>query len=150
VSGVLPQIDIQLELYDEPLLQQAAEKVYGFIIEIFHEMVKFYEESPLKHAWKAFIQPLEVRFTPLVDAIDEQSRFMRDFASALAKKEQQSMYKLMQLMDKNMSLMGKDMSVMAVGLSRLADVYIGKLPQVNSGDTQSSAHAQCSFAVHCD
>jgi hypothetical protein len=123
VSGALPQIEIHLDLYDEPLLQQAVEKVYGIFIELFHEMVRFYEESPLKHAWKSFSQPLSIRFNPLIDAIDEQSRFMHDFASALAKKEQHSMYKLLQLVDKKMSLMGKDM---AVDLSRLADVYVCK------------------------
>jgi hypothetical protein len=123
---VLPQIEIQLELYDEPLLQQAAEKVYGFLIEIFHEMVKFYEESPVKHAWKSFIQPLSVRFTPLVEAIDEQSRLMDGFASALAKQELRVMHKLLQRMDKNMLSMDKNMSVMTIDLSRLADVYTCK------------------------
>jgi hypothetical protein len=58
-------------------MQHAAEKVYGFFKELFHEMVKFYE-SPLKHAWKSFSQPLTVRFAPIIDAIDKQSQFMRE------------------------------------------------------------------------
>ena len=57
VSDVLPQIEIQLDLYDEPLMQLAAEMIYTHFIELFHEMVKFYEESPLKHAWKSFSAP---------------------------------------------------------------------------------------------
>lgn len=68
---------------------------------------------------------------PLIEAINEQSRFMQDFASALGKREQRSMYKLMQLMDKNMTLMGKDMTVVATDLSRLADVYMCKSSHVS-------------------
>jgi hypothetical protein len=105
-------------------MQLAAEKVYGSFIELFHEMVKFYEESPLKHAWKSFSQPLSIRFAPLIEAIDEQSQFMRDFASALAKKEQRAIFKILQMMDQTMSLMGKDMSIMAIDVSRLAEAFI--------------------------
>ena len=117
VSSVLPQIEIQLDLYSEPLMQLAAEKIYGSLIELFQEMVKFYEESPLKHAWKSFSAPLSVRFAPIIEAIDEQSRFMRDFASGLAKKEQRLMLKLLELI-------GKDVSVMAIDVSRLADAVV--------------------------
>ena len=117
VSGVLPQIEIQLDLYSELLMQLAAEKIYGSLIELFSEMVRFYEESPLKHAWKSFSAPLSVRFAPIIEAIDEQSRFMRDFASALAKKEQRLMLKLLELI-------GKDVSVMAIDVSRLADAVV--------------------------
>ena len=116
---MLPQIEIQLDLYEEPLMQQAAEKVYGSFIELFHEMVKFYEESPLKHAWKSFGQPLSVRFTPLIEAINEQSRFMRQFAITLAQREQRVIKQLL-------LLMGKDISVMAIDMSRLADAVIGE------------------------
>ena len=98
-------------------MQLAAEKVYASLIELFQEMVKFYEESPLKHAWKSFSAPLSVRFAPIIEAIDEQSRFMRDFASALAKKEQRLMLKLLELI-------GKDVSVMAIDVSRLADAVV--------------------------
>jgi hypothetical protein len=117
VSNVLPQIEIQLDLYDELLMQLAAEKIYTHFIELFHEMVKFYEESPLKHAWKSFSAPLSVRFAPIIDAIDEQSQTMRHFASALAKREQRLMLKLLELI-------GKDVSVMAVDVSRLADAVV--------------------------
>ena len=117
VSSALPQIEIQLDLYSEPLMQLAAEKIYGSLIELFQEMVKFYEESPLKHAWKSFSAPLSVRFAPIIEAIDEQSRFMRDFASGLAKKEQRLMLKLLELI-------GKDVSVMAIDVSRLADAVV--------------------------
>jgi hypothetical protein len=95
---VLPQIEIQLDLYQKPLVQHASENVYGFFKELFHEMVKFYEESPLKHAWKSISQPLSVRSAPIIDDIDEQSQFVRDFASALANKEQRLMASILQLM----------------------------------------------------
>jgi hypothetical protein len=98
-------------------MQLAAEKIYTHFIELFHEMVKFYEESPLKHAWKSFSAPLSVRFAPIIDAIDEQSQTMRHFASALAKREQRLMLKLLELI-------GKDVSVMAVDVSRLADAVV--------------------------
>jgi hypothetical protein len=115
-------------------MQLAAEKVYGSLIELFQEMVKFYEESPLKHAWKSFSAPLSVRFAPIIEAIDEQSRFMRDFASALAKREQRSMFELQQLMAKTMSLMGKDMSVVAIDVSRLAEACICESPRMRLGE----------------
>ena len=122
VSGALAQIEIQLDLYEEPLMQQAAEKVYGSLIELFHEMVKFYEESPLKHAWKSFSQPLSVRFDPLIDAIDEQSRFMRQLAATLAQREQRIIKQLLELL-------GRDMSVMAIDVSRIADAVICESPR---------------------
>ena len=114
-------------------MQHAAEKVYASIVELFGGMAKFYEESPLKHAWKSFSQPLSIRFAPLVEAVEEQSRFMRDLASALAKREQRAMFKLLRLMDRNLSLMGKDMSVMAVDVSKLADVLICEPPRIGLG-----------------
>jgi hypothetical protein len=110
-------------------MQLAAEKLYSSFIELFHEMVKFYEESPLKHAWKSFSQPLIVRFASIIENIDDQSQVIRHFASALAKREQRSMFELQQLMEKTMSLMGKDMSVMAIDVSRLAEACICESPR---------------------
>jgi hypothetical protein len=110
-------------------MQLAAEKVYGSLIELFHQMVKFYEESPLKHAWKSFSAPLSIRFAPIIEAIDEQSQIMCHFASALAKREQRSMFELQQLMEKTVSLMGKDMSVMAINVSRLVEACICESPR---------------------
>jgi hypothetical protein len=98
-------------------MQLAAEKIYTHLIKLFQEMVKFYEESPLKHAWKSFSAPLSVRFAPIIEAIDEQSQFMRHFASAVAKKEQRLMLKLLELI-------GKDVSFMAVDVSRLAEAVV--------------------------
>lgn len=122
VSGVLPQIEIQLDLYEEPLIQQAAEKIYGVLVDLFQEMMTFYEESPLKHAWKSFSHPMSIRFSPYVEAITEQSHFMCALASALAKREQRSRFKMLKIMDNNISVMGKDVSLMAVDLSKLVQV----------------------------
>lgn len=122
VSGVLAQIEIQLDLYEETLMQQAAEKVFGSLMELYHEMVKFYEEPPLKHAWKSFSQPLSVRFSPLIDAIDEQSRFMRQLAATLAQREQRAIQKLLERL-------GKDVSVMAIGVSRITEAVVGESPR---------------------
>lgn len=130
VSEALPQIEIQLDLYKEPRLQQAAENVYGVLIELFHEIVKFYEESPLKHAWKSFSQPLSVRFAPLISTIDEQSRCMSKIVSLLAKRELRSMHERQQQMETQITLMGKDMSAMAAALSSLADNFTCESMQV--------------------
>ena len=126
VSAVLPQIEIQLDLYQEPLLQQAAEKVYSILVELFHGVIKFYEESRSKHVWKSFTQPLSVRFNPLIEVIQEQSQFMRDLASAFAKREQRQMYKLIQLMS-------KDISVLKIDMSRLVGEFVCKLFRLVSG-----------------
>ena len=112
-------------------MQLAAEKIYSSLIELFREMVKFYEESPLKHAWKSFSAPLSVRFALIIEAIDEQSRFMQEFSSALAKKEQRLILKLLELI-------GKDVSVMAIDMSRLADAVVCKsMPSPLRGNCDS-------------
>lgn len=103
-------------------MQQAAEKIYTVLISLFQEMMTFYEESPLEHAWKSFSHPMSIRFNPFIEAIEEQSVFMRAFASALAKREQRSMFELMKIMDSNISAMGKGVSLMAVDVSKLVEV----------------------------
>lgn len=79
ISVMLPRTNSYLELYSSPVLEKKAETLFTLIIRHFHEMLKFYSEGRLKHAWKSFIQPYSMRFKALKDEIDQCSRSFEQY-----------------------------------------------------------------------
>lgn len=70
-------------MYNDVLLQVKAQQLFALIIQHFHDLLKFYGEGRLKHAWRAFIQPFSLRFMKIRDEIDECSRSIDKRAEVL-------------------------------------------------------------------
>lgn len=87
LSQVLPQVDIDTSLFEVEDIQQAADKINFSIVELFSEMLKFYEEGRAKHVWHSFTKPFAIRFQSIRDSVRTNSMLLERLASAYGRKE---------------------------------------------------------------
>lgn len=87
LAQVLPQVDIDTSLFEVDDIQQAADKINFSIVELFIEMLKFYEEGRAKHVWHSFTKPFAIRFQSIRDSVRMNSALLERLASAYGRKE---------------------------------------------------------------
>ena len=87
LANVLPQLEIDVDLFNAPDIQWAAESIYGSIVRLFDEMLKFYQESRAKHVLKSLTKPYSVRFQDVVEDVRSKSYLFERLASAYGRRE---------------------------------------------------------------
>jgi hypothetical protein len=89
LNGLLPRVQIQANVFDDPRMQYCVEMLYADIIRYFHAMLRFYEEGRAKRIWKSFVQPFSLRFGDIAERVNMQSRVISGLAAALSQERQQ-------------------------------------------------------------
>lgn len=89
LNGLLPQAQIQADLFKTVLMQQFVEMLYAEIVRFYHATLKFYEEGRAMRIWKSFIKPFSLRFAGITESIDVLSRMISELAAAHAQQRQQ-------------------------------------------------------------
>lgn len=98
MADLLPRVEIQVNLYNTPSMQQAAHKLYGLVLQHCYSMLEWYEEGRLTHAWKAFIKPYSLRFEDTVKEVESASRLIEQLANVELQREQRQVYKMLQVL----------------------------------------------------
>jgi hypothetical protein len=112
LNGLLPRVQIQANVFDDPRMQYCVQMLYADIIRYFHAMFRFYEEGRAKRIWKSFVQPFSLRFDDIAERVDMQSRVISGLAAALSQERQQKSEALIRqthdvLLDMRRDLAGK-------------------------------------------
>lgn len=89
LNGLLPRVQIQANVFDDPRMQNHVEVLYADIVRYYHAMLQFYEEGRAKRIWKLFIQPFTLRFGDIAERVRVQSQAIVELAAALSQERQQ-------------------------------------------------------------
>ncbi|KAF4542778.1 Nacht domain protein [Lasiodiplodia theobromae] len=99
IADVLPRVEIQLDVFkDEKSIRVAVEELYAELIKFLFRTLKWYEQSPWKHAFTAFAAPFKLRFEDLKTKINRHARRIDKLATALSQAKLAAMHRQLQIL----------------------------------------------------
>lgn len=99
IADVLPRVEIQLDIFrDERSIGVAVEELYAELIKFLFRTLKWYEQSPWKHAFTAFTAPFKLRFEDLKTKTNRHARRIDKLANALSQAKLAAMHRQLQIL----------------------------------------------------
>lgn len=103
INDILARLQIQAEIFDEPLMRQKLEELFVALIHFQHETLRFYEEGKWRHGWRSLVGPFSLRLAPKIQFIEACAASVTEYSKALSQQEQHTMSTNLENTSKNVN-----------------------------------------------
>lgn len=87
IADVLPRVEMDANLYKNPLILRAISKLYAHIITFIQFAVRWYRKGKLAHSLASILKPFQIKGRPIMEEISECSKTVERLAMSANRAE---------------------------------------------------------------